>query len=565
MALAGAAAVAAVLAAGAAAPAAETAAPPSGATRPGQERGAAPNTASQEAAPPADDRPLDARTYAGGIEAIRQGRRDEAYKTLRKVFQEFPNSPYAPPALLKVAELIYPAGSLDQIGAASPPVIKEATELLTRLEENYGGSREAPRALVKLGYLALEPANPAIDLDAACARFATAARVYPDSDAADDAYFGSGVCEALRGRDARAADVFARLLDENPASPLAAEALHRFGLALSHLDDPTEAMLALQQVRTRFPDSRFAPRALDRITLLHRLRLQPALAAARPGQAGGPQAGEAVYRVDPAYGAAPPARNRAARAAPAAAAPTFGAVSDIAIDPQGLAVVAAPKSGGVFRLDARGRVQDRVAHPEPEFVGAGEGLAVYISGRGQIAVNARNWSGADLKGADGRPPRSFGPVAVDASGRVHLLDLRENALLIYDPSRRLVGTVRPGGKDGRFLDVAAGADGGVYVLEGRSNAVVVLHQGKEVRRVGLAGLGVTEPVALAADGLGDLFLLDGKTGWVYVGDPEGRRIAVIRTPRDVVGRLGDVTSVAVDATGRVYLGGRRGGALVRFQ
>jgi TolA-binding protein len=553
-----AAAIAAVLIAGAPA----SAAPPA-------PDAAAPRTApspQDTAAPPADDRPLDARTYASGIEAIRQGRRDEAYKTLRKVFEDFPDSPHAPPALLKVAELIYPAGALDQIGSASPAVIKEATDLLTRLADKYGASREAPRALVKLGYLALEPANPAIDLEVACARFATAARVYPDSDAADDAYYGSGVCEARRGRDARAADFFARLLDENPASPLAAEALHRFGLALSHLDDPTEAMLALQQVRTRFPDSRFAPRALDRLTLLHRLRLQPGLSAARPGQPGGPQAGEAVYRLDPSYGAAPPARNREARASAAApAAPSFGAVSDIAIDAQGLAVVAAPKSGGVFRLDAHGRVRDRIAHPEPEHVAAGEGLAVYISGRGQIAVNARNWSGPDLRGADGRPPRSFGPLAADASGRVHLLDPRENAVLIYDPSRRLVGVVRPAGKDGRFVDLAAGEDGGVYVLEARSNAIVELREGKEVRRIGIAGLGMNEPIALAADGLGDLFLLDGKTGWVYVADPEGRRIAVIRTPADVVGRLGDVTSLAVDATGRVYLGGRRGGALVRFQ
>ena len=134
---------------------------------------------------------------------------------------------------------------------AAPAVIKEAGDLLTTLAQKYRSSREAPRALVKLGYLALEPANPKAELDEACARFATAAQVYPDSDAADDAYFGSGICESLRARPARAADNFGRLLDEQPGSPLAAEALFRFGAALSHLDDPAEAMLALQEVRSR--------------------------------------------------------------------------------------------------------------------------------------------------------------------------------------------------------------------------------------------------------------------------------------------------------------------------
>lgn len=518
-------------------------------------------------APPADERPLDARTYAQGIEAIRQGKRDEASRILRKMYKDFPDSPFAPPAILKVAEMIYPVSALDQVGSASPAAIKEAADLLAGLAQRYRSSREAPRALIRLGYLALEPANPAAALDEACARFASAAQIYPDSDAADDAYFGSGMCESLRARPSRAADFYARLLDENPASPLAPEALHRFGLALSLLGDPAEAMLALQQVRTRYPDSRFAARALDRITLLHRLRLAPALAPqATAGNPGAP----ALYRVDEAYGAAPRGRSQTARAAAltegggADQNAGFNGASDIVIDAQGLAVLASPRSPAVVRLDARGRVQERIAHPGPEYVAAGDGLAVFISGRGQIALNARNWSGADFKGSDGRAPREFGPIAVDSAGRVHLLDTRDNALLVFDRSRRPVRSLRPGTKDARFVDLASGEDGGVYVLEARTNVVLELHEGKETRRVSLAGLGMAEPIALAVDGLGDLFLLDGKTGWVQVADPSGRRIAIIRPPKDVLSRLGDVTSVAVDPVGRVYLCGRRGSQVVRF-
>ena len=520
-----------------------------------------------------EDRPLDARSYFQGLDLLRQGKRDEALQTLRKVFQDFPDSPYAPQALLKTADLIYPASAWDQIGSASPAAIKDAGELLATLSQKYRSSREAPRALVKLGYLSMEPANPKADLDEACGRFATAAQVYPDSDWADDAYFGSGMCETLRARPALAADFFARLMDENPGSPLAPEALYRFGLALSHLDDSAEAMLALERVRTRFADSRFAERALERISLLNRLRMQPALSRS----AGGTKvlAGFAAQRIDPgksapagdpeifsldnAYGAAPP------RAQTAKADDGFRGASDIAIDSQGLAVIASPKTPGVFRLDPKGRVQEHIANPAPEFVATGEGLAVYISGGGQIALNARNWSGPDLKGWDGRPPREFGPVAADTAGRIYLLDTRDNALLVFDRGRHLTSTFRPEVKDGRFVDVARSEDGGVYVLEGRTRLVLELHQGKTTRKINLAGLGLTEPIALAADGLGDLYVLDGRSGWVYVASPAGERITIIRPSKNAAARLGEPSSVAVDAVGRVYLSGKKSAVVLRFQ
>ena len=515
-------------------------------------------------APQAEDRPLDARTFAQGLDAVKQGRRDEGIRILRKLSQDFPDSPFAPQALLRAADLIYPVNAWDQVGSASPQAIKDATDVLQTLSQKYRSAREAPRALVKLGYLLLEPANPKADLDEACARFATATQVYPDSDAADDAYFGSGMCETLRARPAHAADVFARLMDENPTSPLAAEALYRYGIALSHLDDPTETMLALERVRTRYPDSRFAPRALDRITLLHRLRLRPALlrAGAKTGAtptakridsepSPGPE--PVLYRLDSSYGT------------PGAGPAAYRGASDIAIDAQGLLVVASPRTPGVLRLDAKGAIKERIQSADPEYVSVGEGLAVYISGGGQIALNTRNWSGQDLKSYDGRAPREFGPVALDPAGRVYLLDPRDNVLLIYDRNRRLTANVRPDTKEGRFVDLARSEDGGVFVLESRLKVVFELTQGKAGRKLNLAGLGLTDPIALAADGLGDLYLLDGKSGFVYVASPAGERITVIRPPREALDRLGEPSSVAVDALGRVYVSGRKSATILRFQ
>jgi TolA-binding protein len=505
-----------------------------------------------------DDRPLDARLYAQGMDAARAGRRDEARRLLRRVADEFPDSSWAPPALLKLAEFAYPVTAWSQIGAASSQNVQQATELLQRLTQKYRSSREAPRALVRLGYLGFEPAGPRLNLDEACGRFATAAQMYPDSDAADDAGFGSGMCDLLRGRAARAASTFGRLLEEHPASPLADEALYREGIALSLLDDPAEAMILLERVRSRVPESKFAPEALERLTLLHRMRILPALLRGAPVPAAGKAAAgidwTALYRIDPDYGPA------------AGAAQAIRGISDLSIDPQGLVVAASPRTPAVFRLDAHGKIQERIDHPGPDHVAAAEGLAVYIAGRDQIAVNQRNWSGPSLLGPEGRPLSDFGPIAVDALGTVHLIDRHENAVLVYDRARRLVAAVRPPpGHEGRFVDVATGAEGAIFALDARARAVVVISQAQETRRIDLGGLGVADPASLAVDALGDLFVLDGGTGWIFVGDPDGRRVTVVRPPASVGDRLGEISSLAIDPQGRLYLAGRKTGVVVRLQ
>ena len=512
-----------------------------------------------------NQKPIDARTYARGIEALRAGRRGEAARLLRQVFTDYPRSPYAPRAILKVGEMLYPVATWDQVGSAPPGSIAPAVELFTRLSEKYRSTPQAARALVKLGFLGLEPGNPAADLAGACARFSTAARVYPDSRALDDAYFGSGMCETVRDRPARAAEAFSRLLQEIPASPLAEKTLYRLGVALSHLDDPAEAMLTLQEVRNRYPGSRTAAMALARITLLHRMRLQPSrdpgaatgTTRARSGT-GGSSKRAGMYELDTEYG--PSGTGRAGRS------DVVRGLSDIDIDPQGLAVVASSKTPGVFRLDRRGRVRERIDHPDPDYVAAAEGLSVFISGGEQIAVNTRNWSGRGLRGVDGRPPAEWGPIAVDPAGRIHLLDRRANILLVYDRNRRLIGSARPASrKEGRFVDVAPGKDGGVFVLDGRARVVVEVRQGKEVGRIDLSRLNLQSPKSLAVDALGDLYVLDGKTGWVSVADPTGRPITVIRPDKKVTSFLREASSVAVDPMGRVYLAGRKTGVVVRYQ
>jgi len=87
------------------------------------------------AAQPDDDRPLDARTFTQGIDAVKQGKRDEGIRILRKLSQDFPDSPFASQALLKAADLIYPVAAWDQVGSASSQAIKDASDLLLALSQ----------------------------------------------------------------------------------------------------------------------------------------------------------------------------------------------------------------------------------------------------------------------------------------------------------------------------------------------------------------------------------------------------------------------------------------------
>jgi sugar lactone lactonase YvrE len=149
---------------------------------------------------------------------------------------------------------------------------------------------------------------------------------------------------------------------------------------------------------------------------------------------------------------------------------------------------------------------------------------------------------------------------------VHLIDRHENAVLVFDRARRLVAAVRPPpGREGRFVDVATGAEGAIFALDARARAVVVISQARETRRIDLSGLGVADPSSLAVDALGDLFVLDGGTGWIFVGDPDGRRVTVVRPPSSVGDRLGEISSLAIDPQGRLYLAGRKTGVVVRLQ
>ena len=149
---------------------------------------------------------------------------------------------------------------------------EQAREAFEQVAKRFPQSDGAPGAYYYLGRLTLERATTAAELDDALAQFARVQRLYPRSEWVPRRPARRGARAPQGGPPARGgrsrAPGRARVPDQRGrARPRSS----RSGHAWRCMGEPRQAMEEFQQVRNRFPDSEWAPRALDRITALYRL------------------------------------------------------------------------------------------------------------------------------------------------------------------------------------------------------------------------------------------------------------------------------------------------------
>ena len=153
--------------------------------------------------------------------------------------------------------------------AATRPRRATAFEQVTK---RFPQSDGAPGAYYYLGRLTLERATTAAELDDALAQFARVQRLYPRSEWVPRALYATGLAHRKARTPApRPSEAARRVALEYPTSDAAPAAQFEVGQDLALLGEPRQAMEEFQQVRNRFPESEWAPRALDRITALYRL------------------------------------------------------------------------------------------------------------------------------------------------------------------------------------------------------------------------------------------------------------------------------------------------------
>jgi TolA-binding protein len=493
------------------------------------------------ASSPGQDADIVQKLYDNAVQLLRRGKPDEALKGFEQIYLTYQSSPQAADALYQAASFHYPPEGLDDVGAAPRDRIQKAIPLFDKISKSYRQSSRAPEALYKMGLLALEPDNPRANPNEAYAAFTSVVNVYPGSPLAGEALFGAATSQIRAGQFENAVEDLNRLLEEFPGLPSAARARLALGYCLFRTGDFPRAMGVYQTVRDQHPGTREAETALERLTLLHRHRLLPA--------AGVP----VTYAPDGTF------PGRVERLG-------LRSVSDIAVGPGGEVLVVDPKQGQAMVLDARGQVTTRIPFPDVEAGTLDRKGEAILTGAGSILYGKSQKPLTRPDGATLRPVRDLAGLGADRDGHVLVGDGRAGEVLQYGPTLEYRGSLHRTAT-GRLAGVEVGIDNQVYVLDSRDRSISIYSDGKPAGRVSLSDppASVMEPVALAVDDLGDLYVSDAGSGRVLVLEPRGGKVLAVLQGDRSKGGLSAPGPLAVDHQGRVYVFDRKADAILRFQ
>jgi TolA-binding protein len=466
------------------------------------------------------------RQFESGRAFLRDGRNAEALKDFESIAQLFPATDVADDALLSVAEI-----QLDTFGDAAV-----ARSTLEQLMTKYPSGTAAPMAFVLLGRVSLAETPTPAAVDAALASFDRVRRLFPESEAVHAASYYAGETLRATRRFGDALVRYQRVFAESPKSVWAARARLGAARCLVQLGQARDAMAELQRVRVRFPDTAEAARALAWNTILYRLHVR---APAQPafGFTGHPLAGTS-------------ARLRDIRALGVDASDRVYAVSDQALR------ILAPKGTDVrasAARDARGVLFDRFGAP---LVLVKTGI---IRPDGSLGV-------VSVRRPDGttRPLESLEAAVGLRSGDMLVADRDTGAVHRVDGEFAVVGTF----SSSRPARLAVAAQGEVAMLDTNANSAVVCSRDGAVlfripERGGAYRLG--NPVDIAFDALGYVYVLDRSNGSVVVFTPAGVYVLTFTLPENAPGAFRRASALALDSAGRLLIADDRASGILVFQ
>jgi TolA-binding protein len=462
----------------------------------------------------ASNEELPRRQFESGMSFMQGGRYTEALKDFQAVIDSFPRSQVADNALLQTA-LYY----LDV--AHDPSATQQAIDKLVR---EYPESDSAPMAYVVAGRLSMAKGRAAADVDAALASFERVPRLFPGNDAVPAAGFYAGETLRLVRRTDEALDRFRRVTAEYPSSSWAAMANLAAGYCLVLGDRAAAALPEVQRVRQQLPNSPAAADALNINTILYRLYVRA------PGQ--------------PAYGF----NGRFV----GEEKPELKDVVGVIVDPAGRILIA--HKIGVTIFDAKGAPKGIVPANDPS--------SFFVDERGRIVV-ARN----DTLIAE--KAESTAITLTQPDGKIRLVEeipsvvaLSNGNRLIADRKAKNILRVSATGKDPKvFLDLnaerlALNRLDDVAVIEKETKGVTIADRdGKVITKIPARGAGYQfdEPVDLTFDQLGHLYVLDRGKASVYVFSPKYKLITTFTIPEKSAGAFSKARSLALDASGRMYI------------
>jgi TolA-binding protein len=493
---------------------------------------------------PVDD-DLARRTFANADQLMREGKVEQAMREFEQVSISYAESGVADDALYRMGQHYYPVEAADELGGASQAALAKAKDLFARIASKYPREETAPRALLKLGLIALDPVNPQRNLDEAYASFSGVLNIYPSSDVFDRALFGAGYADFLAGRYDKSIASFERVAEEHAGRPIAQDAHYYMGLAYVRQGSWIRALEELQAVRNLFPDGKLAGRALDLSTRVYKMKVLPGISSSP------------LFGHDPSF-------------APAINPETIRGEISLAVDADSVVHVLSPSEGTVQRMGSDGKLVSTGA-PLPGAVS----IAVDAQGVEVVAAGEAIRYGVKSVGPQRREDDSVTPLEeITAAaglglGRIAFVDGAANEVLLFsgDPANLKVLYRDPEGR-ARLSGLAVGAEERLYTIDRKGRRIIEINPDGRSRQIGGAPGGeplFAEPAAVSADDLGDLFVLDRRTHSVTILTTEGKVLQTITSQPGTSSEFASPTTLSVGPRAEIYIHDEKRRTILRYR
>lgn len=459
---------------------------------------------------------LPRRQYESGMSFLKGQRYAEALKDFQAIIDSFPKSQVADNALLQIA--------LYQIDVAKD--LTAAQSAIDQLLKAYPDTDSAPMAYVAGGRIAMAKGRSASDVDAAVASFERVERLFPGNDAVPAAGFYAGEALRLARRPDDALARYRRVTASYPGSQWAARANLAAGYCLAQADRAAAALPEVQRVRQMMPATPEAEAAMAINSIVYRLyvRAPKGPAFSFSGRFIGDE-----------------------RAA-------FNDVIGLAVDAQHRILLGHNKGIAVF--DAKGALAGSVTAQDPTAFFVDESNRVVFARQGALHTERVSSMPITVPQPAPKPPRPVDDIpaaAMLSSGQRLVVDKKDKTIVRYDATGRYIGPFMPAINTEH---IAVNVLDDVAVIDKEAKAVSILDRdGKPLTKIIARGPNyqLDEPVDLAFDRLGYLYVLDRGKSSVLVFGPKNRLITTFTLAENAPGAFSKARALTVDAAGRLYI------------